>query len=184
MSSVITMATDTVSPAYNWTFRRVVWATLVLVSVIFCFWLLYRFYQVLFILFVAIVIGTVIRPIVTWLYAKGMPRIVGVILVFLLLLILLAGFLWLLFPLIFEQSSTLAKDMPNYYQSLRTSLIHYPNSLLIRVGQLLPGALPSLNAPVAQTGEQVVASAGQVLGYILSVAQVIFTTIVILVLTV
>ena len=56
-----TMAVNPVSQPYNWTFRRVVWATLVLVSIIFCFWLFYRFYQVVFILFIAIVIGTVIQ---------------------------------------------------------------------------------------------------------------------------
>ena len=57
----------------QWTFRRVVWATLVLVFVALSFWLLYRFYQVVFILFVAIVIGTVIRPAVTWLNRRGLP---------------------------------------------------------------------------------------------------------------
>ena len=46
----------------RWTFRRVVWATLILVFVALSFWLLYRFYHVVFIVFVAIVIGTVIRP--------------------------------------------------------------------------------------------------------------------------
>lgn len=44
------------------------WATLVLVFVGLGFWLLYRFYQVVFILFIAIVMGTVIRPAVTWLH--------------------------------------------------------------------------------------------------------------------
>ena len=89
------MTVNPISQPYNWTFRRVVWATLVLAFLVFCFWLLYRFYQVLFILFIAIVLGTIIRPIVNWLYQRGIPKIAGVILVFLLLLILLAGFLWL-----------------------------------------------------------------------------------------
>jgi predicted PurR-regulated permease PerM len=178
------MATDTVSPPYNWTFRRVMGATLVLASVIFGFWLLYRFYQVVFILFISIVIGTVIRPIVDWLYQRGIPRIAGVILIFLLLLMLIAGFLWLLFPLIFAQSAALASDIPRYYQELRTWLVNDPNQLLMRLGQLLPSALPSLNTGIVQqTGEQVVASAGQVLSYVMSVARVIFTSIVILVLT-
>jgi predicted PurR-regulated permease PerM len=104
---------------YDWTFRRVVWATLVLVSVILGFWLLYRFNQVVFTLFIAIVIGTVIRPAVAWLHRRGLPRIAGVILIGLLLLILLIGFLLLLFPLISEQSTTIAAAMPDYYQSLR-----------------------------------------------------------------
>jgi len=43
------------------------WATLVIVFVALSFWLLYRFNQVVFILFIAIVMGTVIRPVVAWL---------------------------------------------------------------------------------------------------------------------
>jgi predicted PurR-regulated permease PerM len=58
------------------------------------------------------------------------------------------------------------------------------NQLLVRLGQLIPATLPGLNTGIApQTGEEVVASAEQVLGYILLTAQVIFTAIVILVLT-
>ena len=178
------MAVNPLSQPSNWTFRRVVWATLVLVSVMFFFWLFYRFYQVVFILFIAIVIGTVIRPLVNWLNQRGIPRIAGVILVYLLLLMLLAGFLWLLFPLIFEQGSTLAKEVPGYYQSLRAGMLKDSNQLLVRLGQLIPATLPKLNTGIApQTGEEVVASAEQVLGYILSTAHVIFTAIVILVLT-
>src|SRR5690349_8141260 len=178
------MAVNPLSQPSNWSFRRVVWATLVLVSVMFFFWLFYRFYQVVFILFIAIVIGTVIRPLVNWLNQRGIPRIAGVILVYLLLLMLLAGFLWLLFPLIFEQGSTLAKEVPGYYQSLRAGMLKDSNQLLVRLGQLIPATLPKLNTGIApQTGEEVVASAEQVLGYILSTAHVIFTAIVILVLT-
>ena len=178
------MAVNPVSQPYNWTFRRVVWATLVLASVSFCFWLLSRFYQVVFILFIAIIVGTVIRPAVNWLYQRGLPRIAGVILVYFLLLTVFAGFLWLLFPLILEQSSTLAKEVPGYYQELRTGMLNDSNQLFVRLGQLLPAALPSLTPRLApQTGQQVVASAGQVLGYLILTAQVIFTAIIILVIT-
>jgi len=169
---------------YDWTFRRVVWATLVLVSVILGFWLLYRFNQVLFILFVTIVLGTVIRPAVLWLHQRGLPQIAGVILIYLLLLILLIGFGLLLFPLIAEQSTTIAVAVPGYYQNLREWMISFPNQLWMRLGQLLPAALPSLDPRIAQqTGAEVVASAGQVFGYVKMTTQVIFTAIVILVLT-
>ena len=63
----------------NWTFRRVVWATLVLAFVALGFWLLYRFNQVIFILLIAIMLGTVIRPVVTWLNRRGLPRMAGVL---------------------------------------------------------------------------------------------------------
>lgn len=176
------MTIESPSQPYNWTFQRVVWATLVLVSVILGFWLLYRFYQVIFILFIAIVIGTVIRPGVNWLYQRGFSKIAGAILIYIVLFILLIGFLWLLFPLIFEQSSTLTREIPNYYQNLRTWIVNSSNQLFMRLGQLLPSALPKLN-PVQQTGEAAVASAGQVLGYIMMTARAIFVIIVVMVLT-
>ena len=176
------MAVNSVSQPYEWTFRRVVWATLVLAFVVFSFWLIYRFYEVVFVLFVAIVIGTVIRPLANWLQQRGVPRIAAVILIYLLILILLGGFLWLLFPLIFEQASTIAAEIPGYYQSLRAWLINSPNQLFARWGALLPLGLPGFT-PAPPSGESVVASAEQVWHYIGLTAQVIFTGIVILVLT-
>ena len=166
---------------YDWTFRRVVWATLVLVSVILSFWLLYRFNQVVFILFIAIMIGTVIRPAVSWLHQRGLPKIAGVILVYILLLIVLTGFLLLLFPLIVEQSTTIAAASVSYYQNLREWMVHYPNQLIVRLSEFIPATLPSLK-PVQQTGQEVMASAGEALGYITVAARAIFVAIVILVL--
>ncbi len=171
------------SQPYEWTFQRVVWATLVLVSVILGFWLLYRFNQVVFSLFIAIVIGTVIRPAVAWLHQRGLPQIAGVIFVYLLLLILLISFLLLVLPLIVEQSATIAAAAPGYYQTLREWLVNYPNQFLVRLSEFLPAALPSLQPhSVVQTGQEVMVSAGQVLGYISVVSKALFISIVILVL--
>src|SRR5665648_1131825 len=89
----------------QWTFKQVMLATLILVLVVFCFWLFYRFNRVVFILFIAIISGTVIRPVVTWLNRRGFRRPLGVLIVFFLLLLLFISFLLLLFPLIFEPVS-------------------------------------------------------------------------------
>ena len=175
------MALDLPSQPYQWTFRRVVWATLVLVSVALSFWLLYRFNQVVFILFIAIVMGTMIRPVVAWLHRRGLPRIAGVSLIYLLLLALFIGFVLLLFPLIVEQGTTIAAAVPGYYQSLREWMVNYPNQLIVRLSEFLPATLPGLE-PVQQTGPEMIASAGQALGYVTLAAEVIFIAIVILVL--
>jgi predicted PurR-regulated permease PerM len=164
---------------YNWTFRRVASATLVLVLVLLGFWLLYRFYQVVFILFIAIVIGTVIRPLVTWLHHRGLPRIAGIILVYLLLLALLISFVLLLFPLILKQGTTIAAEVPVFYQGLREWMANNPNQLIERLGTFLPASIPGL-VSVQQTGAQVLASAGQALGYVTSAVKVIFIAIVFL----
>jgi predicted PurR-regulated permease PerM len=153
----------------------------VLVFVVVCFWLLYRFSQVVFILFTAIVFATVIRPAVTWLYGRGVPRIVGVILVYLLLLTLLTGFVLLLFPLIVEQGTTIGAAVPGYYQSLREWMVINPNPWIVRFSEFLPVTLPGLGS-IQQTGQQMLASAGQALGYVASTANILFTTTAILLL--
>src|SRR6476620_5032482 len=154
------MTLNSTAHPYVWTFRRVVWETLVLVFVAVGFWLIYRFNQVIFILFVAIVFGTVIRPAVAWLYSKGLPRIAGAIFVYLSLLGLAIGFLFLLFPLIIEQSKTIAAVVPDYYQSLRSWMVNAPNQIILRLSEFIPATLPSLVPPVLQqTGSQVMATA-------------------------
>lgn len=169
------------SQPYDWTFRRVVWATLVLVFVAFTFWLLYRFNQVVFTVFIAIVMGTVIRPAVAWLHRRGFPRITGIILIYLLLIILLISFILLLFPLFVEQGTMLTAAVPGYYQSLREWMVSYPNQAIVRLSEFLPTTLPGL-VPVQQTGDEMLASAGQALGYVGSITQAIFITIVFLIL--
>jgi predicted PurR-regulated permease PerM len=175
------MALHPPSQAYQWTFKRVMAATLVLVFVALCFWLLYRFYQVVFILFITILMGTVIRPAVNWLHRRGLPQTAGVILVYLLLLALLTGFVLLLFPLIVEQGTTIASAVPGYYQSLRDWMGDNPNQIIVHLGDYLPAIIPGLE-PLQQTGAQVLTSAGQALGFLASAAEVIFLTIAILLL--
>ncbi|HEX5807943.1 MAG TPA: AI-2E family transporter [Anaerolineales bacterium] len=173
------MAVNPLSQPYNWTFRRVVWATLVLIAVVLGFWLFYRFNQVIFTLFIAIVIGTVIRPAVAWLHRRGLPQTVGVIFVYIVLFLLLAGFLLLLFPLLSQQSTTIAAAMPEYYQNLREWVVNHPNQFLAGLRDVLPPALPTLS-PVQQTEQEMMASAGQVAGYVTSLARGIFIAIMIL----
>jgi predicted PurR-regulated permease PerM len=161
----------TISPPSNtfgWTFRRVMWATLVLVCVALSFWLLYRFYQVVFILYIAIVIGTVIRPVSNWFTRRGLPRTAAVILVYLLLITMLIGFVLMLFPLIIDQGTTIVAAVPGYYQDLRDMMVNYPNQWITRLSEFLPAALPGL-ASIQQTEQQVMASAGQALNYISTV---------------
>jgi predicted PurR-regulated permease PerM len=165
----------------NWTFRRVVWVTLVFVLILLGFWLLYRFYHALFILFIAILIATVIRPIVNWLYQKGLPRITGVILVYLLLLALSIGFVLLIIPMIIMQGSEIVSEIPLYYQNLREWLENSRNLILISFGEVLPASLPGL-IPDSQTGQEVRASLDQAWSYVSSAAEFIFLLIAVMLL--
>lgn len=176
------MKTQPPAQPYDWTFRRVMGATLVLFFIALGFWLIYRFYQVAFILFISIVMGTVIRSVINWLQHRGIPRLAGIILVYILLLALLVGFVFLLYPLIIEQGTKMADIFPVYYLDLRQWLVSSPNLLFARLGSFLPWSLSGAQ-PVQQTGEQVLASAEQALGYIALVANAIFISTTVLVLT-
>ena len=165
----------------QWTFRRVVGATLVLVGILLCFWLLYRFYQVVLIVFVAIIIGAFIRPIVNWLYLHKIPKVIGVLLVYFIMFALVIGFLFLLFPLVFEQGSTIIESIPDYYQAIRIWLESSPNQLIISLSQILPREVPGFSG-VLQTGPDMLASADQALDYVTSVSRGVFLAIVLLLL--
>ncbi|MDW7755442.1 MAG: AI-2E family transporter [Brevefilum sp.] len=169
------------SQLVHWTFRRVVGATLVLVGVGLCFWLLYRFYAVVFIVFVAIMLGTVIRPIVSWLYLHKLPKFAGVSLVYAVFLSLALGFILLLFPLVFEQGSMILDSLPDYYQSIRTWVEDSPNHLILTIGQILPREIPSFFR-VHLTGPEMISSVEQALVYIKSVSKGVFVMIVVLIL--
>jgi predicted PurR-regulated permease PerM len=164
-----------------WTFRRVMWATLLLVFVALGFWLLYRFYQVIFIVFIAILMGTVIRPVITWLNKRGIPRVAGFIFISILLLALSIGFMLLLFPMVMDQGSTITAEVPGYYQNLRLWLANTGNPMIMGLRDFLPAALPNL-APMQQTGQQVLASAEQAMGYVTSGARFIFIFLAVLLL--
>jgi len=57
----------------------------------------------------------------------------------------------------------------------------YPNLLIVRLSEFLPATLPSLQ-PIQQTAQQMLASAGQALGYVSLAAKAIFIAIVVLIL--
>ena len=166
----------------EWTFRRIVVATLALMGVGLGFWLLYRFYQVLFILFVAVILGTIIRPIATWLNRRGLSKVGGVIAVYVLLFALLTGFLLLLFPLVFDQGTAIVKDIPDYYQDLRTWVENSPNQLIGSFSQYLPEVIPGFEIAI-QTDIEMLASAETALSYISSLFKVFFIMLVTLLLS-
>jgi predicted PurR-regulated permease PerM len=177
----MTTPTLSASQPYEWTFRRVVGATLVFSFVAFCFYLLFRFYEVVFILFIAVVIGTVLRPVAHFLTRRGFSRMASVILLYLAILIFVAGFLWLLFPLIFKQGATMMAEVPVFYQSLRTWLSESHSELFNRLGSYLPSSLPTITSIAGD--QSAMSSAEMAVGYVSVAARVIFTTIVILALT-
>ena len=122
----------------TWTTSQVVLATIFVVCVFLTFWLLYRLRDVLFLFFVAIVVGTAIRPAVDWLHRRGVPRATGVIVLYILIAGVLVGFLAMILPLLADQATEISRTIPEYYTSFRSALVDSGNRLLQNIGFRLP----------------------------------------------
>ena len=146
------------------------------------FFLVYRFHHVLFTLFIAIILGTVVRPVLTRLVNKGLSQTVALLLILAAVLVLLAGFIGLLAPMLSAQSDKLAADIPRYYQVIRDWLVNSRNLLVSRLSESLPSTLGG-QAETANTEADVLKSAGQALGYLSTISKVLFMAITITALT-
>jgi len=148
----------------TWTTSQVVLATLFVVCVFLTFWLLYRLRGVLFLFFVAIVLGTAIRPVVDWLHRRGIPRATGVIIIYILIAALVIGFLAMILPLLADQATEISRTIPEYYSGLRSALINSGNRLLQNIGWRLPSQIAVLSNTGPDT-EEMVDQVGQTLFY-------------------
>src|SRR5919109_1616824 len=144
----------------TWTTSQVVLATIFVVCVFLTFWLLYRLREVLFLFFVAIVVGTAIRPAVDWLHRRGVSRATGIIIIYLLSATLLIGFLLMILPLLADQATEISKTLPEYYANFRSALINSGNRLLQNIGWRIPNEIALLVRRDANS-EEVIDQVGQ-----------------------
>lgn len=142
----------------DWKTSTVAQATVTVVSVGIAFWLVLRLRFVLVVLFIALVISTAINPAVIKLHQRGFPRALGVILIYLLIILILAGFILLVGPLLLDQVTGMSEVLPGYYEQFRNWILGSPSFLIRMIGVRLPQVLSieslSLQFPlVAQRNE-------------------------------
>jgi len=123
-----------------WTTKQVVIATLFVVCVFLSFWLLFRFRVVVFLFFIAMVIGTTMRPAVEWFYRRGLTRPAGILLIYLAIAAFLIGFLILFVPLIVDQATQLIQNLPTYQLEIRNGLLDSGYLLLRNIGRSIPAS--------------------------------------------
>ena len=149
----------------TWTTSQVVLATVFVVCVFLIFWLLYRLSFLIFLLFVAIVIGTALRPTVEWLRRRGVSRIAGIIIIYILLAGFAIGFLALIFPLIADQATQISQNVPEYYGEIRRALLNSNNRLLQNIALRIPAQLSLLLVTDSTTEEKVLNQVTQTVLY-------------------
>jgi len=146
------MPSNTAAP---WTARRILLATLTILGVVAGFALLYRFYMVVFLFFIAFSLKVAFDPAVNWLRQRGVRREIGMAIIYALLALALVLLVWTIVPPSVEQARTVAGQLPEHYTALRTGLITHPIGLVRGVGLVLPRelSLPALAALAPSSGE-------------------------------
>ena len=171
------MRASTSEEVTTWTTSQVVFATIFVVCVFLTFCLLYSLRVVLFIFFVAIVLGTAIRPAVEWLHRRGISRAVGVIIIYVLIAALLSGILALVLPVIAEQSTQITQNLPQYYTNFREALINSSYRLLQNIGLRVPSQFSLLTNRNAANTEEMFTQVSQTLLYTNLVVKGILSTL-------
>ena len=171
------MKVSTSEEVTTWTTGQVVFATIFVVCVVLTFFLLYSLRIVLFLFFVAIVIGTAIRPAVEWLHRRGVSRAVGVIIIYVLIAALASGILALVLPLIADQITQITQNLPQYYTNFREALINSSNRLLQNIGLRVPSQFSVLINRNTVGTEEMLTQVGQTLLYTNLVVKGILSTL-------
>ncbi len=115
--------------------------------VLFLLWLLYLIKDVLAILFFAIILVSILEPVVAWLNFKKIPKGLAVFLIYLVLLSIFALVVVLIIPPITDQVNQLSVSFPEYWHKMKTEYYNL-NQFLSHYGidQSIESSLESLKA--------------------------------------
>lgn len=155
-----TGGTASVSSLANWTLRKIILATMTVLAVTLLFVLLFRFYQVIFLLFVAVAIQIALDPLVRWLVQRGVNRMAAVFAIYLLIFGAIGAVLWYGAIPLADQVRDVVGTLPRYYHQMRDSLLNAPIGFVRGLASVLP-ADPSLPMLMALFGGESGAAAAE-----------------------
>jgi predicted PurR-regulated permease PerM len=125
--------------------------------------------------FVAAVLGTAIRPSVDWLHRRlGLSRMAGVMIIYAMVGVVLAGFFYLVLPLIADQVTQVSQDLPQYYGAMRSGLVNSGNRLLQIIGGRIPARFAFLEN-TDPTTEEVIDTVAQTILFFNLTAKSLFS---------
>ena len=139
------------TPEY-WKPRRVLLATLTAAAVVAAFAAVYAFGNVLFLLFVGIVLATAFEPLIQFLQRHGTTRNGGVLIVYLGIGLLLAAGAVFGLPLLVDQLAHFAHALPPAYEGFRDHLTRSSSSFVQRLAAGLPTAVDLENTTADSEG--------------------------------
>ncbi len=92
------------------------------VLIVLFFILLYLVRQVIFILLFAVIIAAAVNPFGSWLDRKRIPRLLGILLLYLTVFVLVVFILTLIIPFVSQEVGQLTEDLPRFIAKITASL--------------------------------------------------------------
>jgi predicted PurR-regulated permease PerM len=99
-------------------FRWAAAGTLAVLTVLLCAYGLYTVRSVLVLILLALFLAVSLDPAVQWLRRRGLGRSTGVTIVSLVVVLMVAGFMWSVVPAIVDQTGKLLANLPDYLRTL------------------------------------------------------------------
>lgn len=157
----------------RWSSGRIIGATLIALLVAVGFYFLYRFSNVIFVLFIAAVLATALRPAVLWLERRGVPQWLGILLLYLLIALATLAIVAAMAPLMIAQGTSLYESLPAYYTQARETIASVNNPLVRTFVNQLPQQLP-LSSPASSPTTDPAAAATQAVSLVRSLGWSLF----------
>jgi predicted PurR-regulated permease PerM len=165
----------------RWTAQQVILATLSVVLVAIAVYLLYRFLNVLLILFVAFVISVVVRPIALRLRRRGVPVFWADLGVHIAFIVIILAIVLLVAPIIVDQVVEGVSALPEQYARVRSALIASPSTIVRRLALTLPR---TLGVDPGQEVEETIDRVARLLQYLAIFIQIILISLSLLIVSI
>lgn len=156
---------------------QVALAGLTLLAVFGAALLVMRLIDVLIMVFVALVIAATLRPMVTFLQQRRIPKALALSIIYLCILGVIAGLFVLVIPAVVDQGGALVRSLPQVYASLVASLEQNPNEMIRTLPQRLPTADQLASQLQAVSSVVLTGALGIGMGVIAFLAQIVSTVV-------
>ncbi len=147
---------------------------LVVLVLVYFAWLIQ---DILAILFIALVLSSAIDPWIDWLQKKGIPRPLGISMIYILFLAVIAFVIYLIIPPIASQFSQLSQDLPSYLERFNGFLSRFRDYTSAH------GWLDSIKSSLGSSASNFQSAAGNIFTTIASFFGGLFSLVVTLVIT-
>jgi predicted PurR-regulated permease PerM len=146
-----------------------------IIVIILAFWVAYLIRDIILILFVVMILVSAIYPIADWFQSKKIPRLIGVLIIYLIFLALISFIVFLLIPPLVEEVRQLTNDFPHYWTKISTEVTNL-GAYSSEYGLQIQDNLKNLNNALNRAASSVFSILADVFDGILSLMVVLVLT--------